>query len=45
MNLALILVSARCCRRIAKSGGPSGDLAIPAEQVAQTRIIAMNSLS
>jgi len=37
---ALVFVSANCSRRIAKSGGWSGDCQIPAEQVAETRIIA-----
>ena len=38
--MALVFVSASRSRWIAKSGGQGGDLAIPAEQVAQTKIMA-----
>ncbi|PKO20220.1 MAG: hypothetical protein CVU38_21285 [Chloroflexi bacterium HGW-Chloroflexi-1] len=38
---ATIVVSASRSRRIAKSGGHGEDLAIPAEQMAQTKIIAL----
>jgi len=37
---ALVFVSASRSHWIAKSGGQGGDLAIPAEQVAQTKIMA-----
>jgi hypothetical protein len=39
--MALVVVSASRSRRIAKSGGQGGDLAIPAKQVAQTKIMAV----
>ena len=37
----MVFVSASHSRWIAKSGGQGGDLAIPAEQVAQTKIMAV----
>ena len=42
---ASVFVSASRSRWIAKSGGQGGDLAIPAEQVAQTKIMAFKDLS
>ena len=39
---SIVFVSASRSRWIAKSGGQGGDLAIPAEQVAQTKIMACN---
>jgi hypothetical protein len=38
--VALVFVSASRSRWIAKSGGQGEDLAFPAEQVAQTKIMA-----
>jgi hypothetical protein len=39
----LVFVSASHSRWIAKSGGQGGDLAIPAKQVAQTKIMAFKT--
>jgi hypothetical protein len=43
VSSALVFVSASHSRWIAKSGGQGGDLAIPAKQVAQTKIMAFKT--